>query len=37
MDEEAEKPEIDETVPDEEPEMDEEMRKSRIETETVEL
>ena len=37
MDEDAEKPEIDETIPDDEPEMEEEVRKQRLESETVEL
>lgn len=37
MDEDAEKPEIDETVPEEEPEMDDDVRRERIESETVTL
>jgi len=37
MDEDQEKPEIDESVPPEEPEMEDEVRRSRLETETVEL
>lgn len=37
MEDDAEKPEIDETVPGEEPEMDEDVRKERTETETVTL
>ncbi len=37
MDEDAEKPVIDEEVPDEEPEMADEVKRERVETETVEL
>lgn len=37
MDEDAEKPEIDENVPDDEPEMDEEVRKQRLEEEIIAL
>lgn len=37
MEEDAEKPAIDEEVPEEEPEMDDETRKERIEAETVDL
>ena len=37
MEEDAEKPEIDETVPDEEPEMEEDVKRSRLESETTEL
>ena len=37
MDEDAEKPVIDEDVPEEEPEMDDETRRERIETEKVDL
>jgi hypothetical protein len=34
MDDDAEKPEIDETVPPEEPEMEDDERKQRLESET---
>lgn len=37
MDEDAEKPTIDEEVPEEEPEMEDDVRKERIETETVDM
>ena len=37
MDEDAEKPAIDEDVPEEEPEMDDDTRRERIESETVDL
>ena len=37
MDEDAEKPVIDEEVPDEEPEMEDDVRRERIESEKVDL
>ena len=37
MDEDAEKPEIDESIPDDEPEMEEDVRRQRLESETIEL